>query len=386
LHGPVASSLTALISNSCLPQGPRATAAVQLERTITFLNNDPIAAAVFYANIADHMEVDAVTKLSSLLLHCVHSAVVKEEKQRDRQQRKRGSKLGPKKRRRINKKPDDDGNEKEDSDIDEAVEESLELVSASDAALMANLTETICTLWQSIDDKLKLRINEKNLENLVASFSGPALMDVLAHFESRAEDLLARRGGHTDDDSTLEDCYRTCAAILRLAGRLPTETVDGLVPHVTAVLGSLPDTEGSGGGALPTPNVTAHVALLCLWDHTEEVAASLASSIESVFEADHSLYFGSPDSNSGKRRVRQGGSSSKNGTLLVPELPPNAALTILGDILLGSDPSSVSARQSILSSPTASAKIEKALERGTKYAESILVPGTNSVSKFFTSV
>jgi len=366
--GPVASALTALIANSCFPQGPKVTAAIQIKRTVTFLTNDPVAASVFYANLSDHVPVDAITKLAAMLLRCVQSVVRKEKKAKPAGRRKKRSRVTV----------EEDG---EDNDEAADVGEYDELLSVADTALMANFTETICTLWQSIEDALKIPKHEESNNFLIESFSGRALMDTLSYYECQADEFAST--GRGKDSSSVEDCYRICAAVLRLAGRLPAKAVEGLIAHVYETLASLP---ADGGREATNNNVTAHVALLCLWDLTEEVAASLASSIESVFESDHSLHFGSPDASSGKRRSGRRTSntrSTKNGgKSVVPELPSVVALDVLRSILAGSDPSSVAARQSILTSEAACGKVEKALERGTKYAEAILVPGDNSVSVF----
>lgn len=365
--GPVPSALTALMLNSYVPQGPKASGAVQIKRTVAFLTNDPTAASVFYANLAQHCPVDAVAKLTAMLLKCLHSAV--ETDQRDAKKQAKG-----RKRRKFGTQEEEE--EDEDGSDEEAEPESF--ISASDTALMANLAETICTLWHSIEQELSQKDNQENDRFLIEAFSGVTLTNALTHFEEKAQEFQ----GDTAEgaESAREDCHRVCAAILRTAGRLPSKAVEGLVQHISSVLASLSVFDNPDS---PRQNVSAHIALLCLWDMTEEVAPSLAASIQAPFEGDHALVFGSPSADSRKRK--SGRSKRKDGLLAVPPLPPRVALDVLGDILRGSDPSSVAARGSILESPSASNAIEQALERGTKYAERLLTAESvrSNVTRFF---
>jgi hypothetical protein len=337
----VASGLTALMLNSYFPQGTSGNE--QIDRSLNFLTTDPAAAAVFYANVARHLPLFAVAQLAAMLLSCLHSAVETDKKRQSRQQKQKDHKR--RKVRVVQEESDTNvsDDEEEDDDDDEG------FLSAADTPLMANLAETICTLWQSIEDKLEAE--EKCNQFLLDNFSGTTLTDVLTHFEAKAV--------HCDE--TRDDCYRTRAAILRLAGRLPSKAVEGLVPHISSKLASLDDDDSN-------PSVSAHIALLCLWGMAEEVAQSLASSIESDFEGYHELLFSSPGADSKKRKSGR----SRKPALVVPHLPPVVALDVLGDILRGSDPSGVAARQAILSSASASNTIEQALERGTKHAERLL--------------
>ena len=347
--GPVASALTALMLNSYFPQSPSVSGVNKIRRTITFLTDDPAAAAVFYANISDHLPISNVAKLAAMLLRCLHSAV------ETAQNRETKEKAKGRKRRCYGRQQDDDSDDEDENGSDS-------LLSASNTALMANVAETICTLWQSIDAELNEAENEECNKFLVEAFSGTTLTNALNYFEQKAIECES-----DDAESVHEDCYRTCAAILRSAGWLPSKAVEGLVSHISEILASLCESDSMDG---PRQNVSAHIALLCLWDMTNEVAPSLASSIESVFEEDHELGFGSPAANSKKRR--SGVSRRKSSVVSVPNLPASVALDVLGDILRGSDPSSVAARESILGSKIACSAIEKALERGIKYAERIL--------------
>jgi condensin-2 complex subunit G2 len=357
--GPVASSLTALMSNSYFPQGPNVTGDQQIGRTIKFLTNDPRAAAVFYANLADHVHVNAVAELIARLFLGLDSAVETEKKQQEKEN------LKGKKRRRFGKK-DKDNDEDSEEDDEAQSKGGGELLSATNTSLMASIAETISVLWQSIESQLKAPSNEDYNEQLQEAFTGPALTKVLTHFERKAQSILFT--GADDAKHVQDDCYRVCAAVLRSAGRLPAQAVDGLVPYITSVLACLPESESLDESR---KNVTAHITLLCLWDMTEQVARSLATSIESAYNTGYELNFGSPETDSRKRKSGRR-SKSKTDEITMPALPPRLALIVLRDILQGSDPMSVAARESILLSPSASNVIEKALEHGTKYAERLL--------------
>ena len=165
--------------------------------------------------------------------------------------------------------------------------------------------------------------------------------------------------------------------MLRCAGQVPSQAVTGLVPYISSVLKSLArkdartsiDSADTSKDTASITNLSPHIALLCLWDMTEDVARSIASSIEATFETEHELLFGSPVSDS---RKRKSGKNSGSETSVLPILPGTIALNILIDILCGSDPSSIAARELLLTCKDACHSIEKALERGTRHAEKIL--------------
>jgi condensin-2 complex subunit G2 len=355
----VASALTSLMLNSYFPQGPNISGVQQINRTLTFLTNDPEAARVFYANVASHLPVSLVAKLTAMLLRCLHAAV-ENDQQREREAEQTSKSNSGRKRVqfRDSSNAGDDDDEKED---EKGNGDAGEGISASDTALMANLADTICVLWESIEDELEA--DEECNKFLVDEFSGSTLTNALTHFERKA--AMAESEGTDARTIVQEECYRTCAAILRTAGRIPAKAVEGLVPYIASVLESLTDTDDSR----TSQNVTAHIALLCLWDMSEKVASSLAASIESAFPSVQGSIFGSPLSDPRKRRSAR---TMKESDLRVPELPARMALKVLGDILRGSDPSSVAAREFILCSNTASRLIEQALEKGTKCAERVL--------------
>lgn len=348
----VAAALTGLMVNSYFPVGQNVDPAEQIRRTLKFLTEDPDAAVVLYANIYKFRPVDAVAQLCVKLLRCLHSAI---EKDRQREAKAQSTKSGKRRRHRVECEDDNDtasGGEPFPS------------------ALMASLAETVGILWDSIETDLE--DDEEWNDFVVGEFSGATLTDILSY----CEDTAAKADG-MDDENEAEyirrDCSVTTAAILRCAGRLPAKAVEGLVPHIASLMSSIqPPCEDDDD--TPTENITSHVALLCSWGMTEEVASSLASSINSGFKEDD-LLLGSPVQNSKKRRSRRSGSNTFGATassVSVPALPAIAAVNVLSEILRGSDPSTMSAREAIMSCEKAVNSLEQILGAGLKHAENIL--------------
>lgn len=355
----VASALTSLMVNSFFPKDPKE----NIRHALKFLTEDPDSAAVFFANVSKFRSADSVAQLTVQLLRCLHSSVEKHV-----QQEMKLARTATGKRIRSVEANDDD--------------DDAESSEPPPAYVMAYLAETISTLWQSIEAELP-RYAEWN-KFLLDEFSGPKLTTILTYFEKKA-----MNGCPSGDDDEIEifhdDCSRTCSAILRCAGRLPSTAVQDLVPYISSILASVQD---SDGGDIPMENVTAHIALLCLWDLTDEVAQSLSMSIRSAFQED--TLFNSPAADTRKRSSRRPRTSDV--ALAVPQLPPLVALNVLGGILCGAEPSSVGAREAILSSKTACIAIENALKEGKRHAEfvlegdsvSLLAHAINSTKLFLT--
>ncbi|GKZ00432.1 hypothetical protein MPSEU_000995800 [Mayamaea pseudoterrestris] len=372
-HGPVAIALAGLMADTFLPQGVDASGTTQSETIICFLSTHPSAARVFFSNIAQHMTTNSVVgficKLFKLLNHGVWTEL----------KAKTGDSDGPKdqKRRRFktahqfDEQPGHRDGQEDDS-VSGGKRKDVPLPSAVDTQLMASLTETIDTLWQSIEKALSQKDNEVLHDLLVEKFSGDPLMVILAHFEKKAHVTVVQ--SESEALQTQEDCHRVCAAILRIAGRLPQKAIRGLVSHIAKKLKTFSTVNAS---KWTSQQATASIALLCLWNMTEQVGISLAASIESEFEQDHCLHYETSPMHSRKRRAGERTNKNAGKSSLFPELPPLLALSVLGDIFRGSNPSSITARKSLLESVVASAAIQRALQRAIRYAELVLT-GTTS--------
>lgn len=346
----VARELTALMLNSYFPHGSNVSASAQLQRTLTFLLTDPDAAAVFYANLADHLEVESVAKFIVMLLACLKSAVDEDEAQQVKK-----SKKHKKRRRRASEHDEDNSGDSEEQNL-----------SASNTALMASLTGTIDVLWESIDGDLSDPFQDGCRALLVNRFVKANAVQLLSHFQQKVNESDSQT---EEDSSRRDDCWRTCSAILRCASRLPQERIEGIVSFV---ISSLQSSAGEGRGSCA--HLSSHLALLCTWERTEIVASTLAKSIESAFGEDISLMSPCFGDNVGRRSSRSiVGNTQVNGeSFEIPKFPPQMAWQILDAILKASDPSSAAVRDAILSSTSASNNIIMALERGTIFAERLL--------------
>jgi condensin-2 complex subunit G2 len=319
ITGPVAQSLTALMLNSYIPADNRQA----VMRAVRFLQDCPTAASTFYANVSAHIPETQVVKLTLLLwkalLTAIHgNSASSLEDMGDNGKRRRTKGRAPK--------------AELDSDDEAVGSDFAGLVSSTDITLWPRIAETVSILWGSIADKLDQSDFSECQEALLDGFSGASLLAALQRLEQGSKD-------------TEEDRYRTTAAILRCCGRLPVEAVDELVQYISKVLEN------------PVANSSAHVALLCLWGKTDEVAPVLAGSLL------------------GHHRGLFRMSESPTTDDLLPQMDSNTALGILTDILRGSDPSSVAARECILQSPSASLSIAKALQKGMQHLEMLLQDG-----------
>lgn len=204
------------------------------------------------------------------------------------------------------------------------------------------------------------------------------LTDAHAHFERKAvkSDVSSETELRVQDD-----CYRACTAILRCAGRMPPKSVEGMSSHITNKLIAF---ERSSERESVRENVSPHIALLCLWGLTEDVAKSLSSSIEAALSDGKELAENSFERvviSSNKRKSTR--STLATQDLSVPLLPPQIALAVLCDILSGPDPSSIAARSIIIQSASACGLLEQALERATVFAEKIMLADPVSLTIVF---
>lgn len=120
---PVASGLTALMMNSYFPQ--EANGVEQVKRSLALMSSDPIAATVFYSNLASHLAVNSCAKLVAMMLKCLVAAV-------------------------------DNDKDHSSSDIED------DPLTPANTGLMATLAESICSLWESVScgfDVLKQAVN-----------------------------------------------------------------------------------------------------------------------------------------------------------------------------------------------------------------------------------
>lgn len=360
MTGSVASALTGLMANTLLPQGVDASGSKQCAKAINFLSNHPQAARVFFRNVAQHLSVKSVVAFICQLFKLLNLAVWNE-------MNAKVSATQGQKRRRY--RQSESGAETGDIEIDST--EGL-VISSANTGLMASLSEAINDLWDSITNALILKENADYEQALIKKFSGDPLLVILTHFERKSR--LAATKDDDEGHSVKEDCRRVCAAVLRCAGRLRPSVVRGLESHVASTIKRLSDNDDVYGNSR---QLTTCFALMCLWGMRDLVGITLAASIEAAFERDYSLHYDEPRSSHSRKRRTAGPSDRKGDDVLSSsDLSPLRALTILGEILSGSEASSIAARESLLASEVASAALESALQRALRHAE-LLLAGRN---------
>jgi condensin-2 complex subunit G2 len=346
--------LTGLMLNSYFPQGNSMSANQQLQRTLTFLLTDPNAASVFYANLAHHLEVESVVKFILMLFTCLKSSV-----DSDQANQVKLSQRQKKRRRRVSE--DDSTDDHDDKDPSGNL-------SAANTPLMASIAETINALWDSIVisiEKPKNLACKKVLEERFADKD--ALVDIMAHFEQKGLESLTQQ---KDDESRRNECFRTCSSLLNCAARLDQKSTKNVVSFVTSSLTSVAKEESES----VIPLVTSYFAFLCASKFVEDVAESMARSIELNPVEDVSLFSPDFEDTLGIRRIRRSSSSGsgKRKEDHIPTLPNAISWGVLEYILQGVSQEGRAMRQMILSSKTATRSIEKALEKGIKFAERLL--------------
>ncbi|GMH69210.1 hypothetical protein TrRE_jg11089, partial [Triparma retinervis] len=380
----VAKEMVDLLLNSYFPQGPQATSAMQMHRTIDFMRKSPEAAKVFYGTLHNLLSVGGIAKLTSMLLRCLTTAVDNEKKDIEAGKISMSAKSKKTKKRSKAAMETVEENEEEPSEATPPpAPQASGSLSASNAALMATISETIFILWSSISEDLSKAQHKSSQKFLYEAFQGAVLTDAYAHFEAK------ERAAASDNDGDTK-CYanRVCAALLRTAGNMPPSEITGLVAALTAKLQQAANvvdvTEEIGR------DLTPHIALLCLWGKEDAVAVSLGKSIERFFsedDDDEEEGGGEGDASSGggsaagkKRKKKE---ISKNGaaSLLIPNLKASAALIVLKNIMGGSDTSSVSARSKILNHEVACKVLEASLESARAAAERIIRMESGDVMK-----
>ena len=177
--------LTALLLSSYFPQDQDMPANQLLQRTLSFLLTNPDAATVFYANLADFIEVESLVKFIIMLLKCLRTCVDSDQAN----QVKKSAKM-KKRRRRANEDASDEGTENN----------SLGSLSTANTPLMASLADTINTLWDSLGRLINKSQHKACKRVLEERFlDKDCLVDIMAHFEQKGVECLTPRGN--DDGS-----------------------------------------------------------------------------------------------------------------------------------------------------------------------------------------
>ena len=326
--GPVAVGLCELLSNSFFPVGKNKTMSDVINRTLRLLTDNPDAAVAFYRNAGTQLGVNSISKLIAALMRCLCMLIVQDKKMNC-----------------------------EDISNLSIVMADDEIDSAKvppNTALMATIAESISILWGSIEADLKHEQHGSAADILMEVFSGNVLTEVYSHFESKAVDGL--------EDDKMAACSRACVAILNCAGKMKETEIEGLRAHVIGELAKATDMPPEKRMRV---NFSPNMALLCEWGMTEDVAQCLAASILPYFMFDN--WEEMPKTS--KKRKQRGKKAVKE---VLPQLDIETSLGILGNILKGSYPSSLSARDSIVRSESAFTTISTALQSARTAAKKII--------------
>lgn len=333
--GPVAVGLSELLSNSFFPVGKNKTMSDIINRTLRLLTDNPDAAVTFYRNAGTQLGVNSISKLIAALMRCLCMLIVQDKKMNC-----------------------------EDISNLSIVMADDEIDSAKvppNTALMATIAESISILWGSIESDLKHEQNESAADILMDVFSGNVLTEVYSHFESKTVDCL--------EDAKMAECSRACVAILNCAGKMKESEIEGLRAHVIGELAKATDMPPEKRMRV---NFSPNMALLCEWGMTDDVGICLASSISQYFMLGNHDNKNSEYTEKSKASKKRKQGKNKAVKDVLPHLDIETSLGILGNILKGSYPASLSARDSIIKSESAFTAISTALQSAKTAAEKII--------------
>lgn len=350
--GPVASALTELLSNSFFPLN--AVPSEQMRRTLSFLDNDPQAARVFYSNIGYQLEIRSVSKLIVLFIKTLKLAVAKDVKDATAHNM-------------------DGSFSADESSFDgtvsqgEDTESDVDIVVGSNTKLMSEIAHNMLTLLNSIANDLEDPENEGCFDFIQQEIRSDSILDICKHFEAKSIGGNLRALPYT---SSKNDCQRICACLLSCSRFVKVDDRDGLRQYLFDRLeaySKLPATEWNGKEIIP------YLSVFFLWNMNRDVARSLSNSISSLFYKDEDIVFlpVSEKSNRGKRK-QHGISEMKQTPDSFPNLPGGLSIEIVSTVLRGSDSSCLLIRNSLVSCEESITMLLNALEKATIAAEEII--------------
>jgi hypothetical protein len=221
---------------------------------------------------------------------------------------------------------------------------------------------------------------------VLEAISDTTIVDLCLHFEDKIKKIV-----DCNEDKTVEECNRICVALLHCAGNLDPDNVRGFSSLLSSRIQSMNGKIGEGTEKFMVSMMTSHIAVLCIWGMSEDVALSLSCYISNEFEANDDLISeedyqsdGDPDETNTVRNKKRKASKidqevNMNCSDIIPPLSGKVATKILGELLLGASQSSLIARERILSSEIACSHVESSLQKATVVAEMILA---GSVSNY----
>jgi len=369
----VGSALTGLLLNSFFPQG--ASGSQQINRTLGFLSDAPDAAIVFYKNISSHLNINSISKLAAMLFKCLCASVDAEIQQNEE------SSFEDSREHNVKRKKDTD-----ETNLTNSNNAHQQILTASNTSMMMAISRTISFLLESIGPSLSEPCNQASHDFLVQSFQGSKIAEMHAYFENQAS--MLKRSTNENDPIRAEDCLHSSSALLRCAGWMPPKAMESLSQHICEKLGSKSMQKGQEEN---TTNISAYLALLCIWGKEDYVAELLSRSISLGFDKELLISENKTNNsintsnNQEKKTSRQKRKHHTSEVIGLEEvvLPIECALAILFDVFGGLDSACHVARKSILGSVSACKLIENALELGIEESTKIM---DHNVSVLYASI
>ena len=217
------------------------------------------------------------------------------------------------------------------------------------------------------------------MEFILEAMSDSAIVDLCIYFEDKMKNKI-----DSNEGKTVEECKRICVALLHCAGNLDPDNVRGFSSLLSSRIETLKTKRGDATESCMVSMLTSHIAVLCMWGMSDDVAFALSSYISNEFQVnndfnaeedyhnDNDAYETSPVRKKKRKTSKIDEDINKNGSYIIPPLSGKVATQILGNLLLGASQSSLIARERILSSDIACSSIESSLQKATVAAEMIL--------------
>jgi condensin-2 complex subunit G2 len=311
----VVAGLTGLMVNSFAPEN--ADVEQLVGRTQKFLIDYPRAAPTFYANLKKFRSSSFICQLVVGLYHCLCFELQAHQKAVEKRRSKGG------KRSRIEENPTFE------------VDKNVNLVQCG------TLVNVILVLWTSIKADLDQSVEWSDF--VASEVEGKSLLDMVSCFDDLAVMALPNDEEEDDDGDEVgrkDICNHSSRLLLQCAALLPRAAVDSLAKE-------LPSTSG----ASQSP---AYFALMSVWGAV--IGDELAASIAAAF-GDDSMILPARDGLRSKKK-RLGGKSKSPGL----KMDPLRAVRIVSAILKADDPSSNTARDSLVHCDSLLDSLRKASE------------------------
>ncbi len=338
--GPVASAITELLVNSYFPKG--GLGSEQTRRTLHFITQNQEASKVFYANISNHLEINFCCKLIVMLFKTMKKA--------------------------VDNAVENEQIESTIIDLSTSKESSETRVVTANVDLLAGIAETISTIYNSISEDLLCEDNSECSHFVLNTLNEAEVLHICTYFE----DVLL----NAPSKETEKRCNRICSSLLSCVNF----SSDKSLAQICNVLESRKKRSNE-------IDLLPYYAVLCSWGKCDDVVLSftkvLDDFLEIVSEEKKEETNSSCIQAAKKRKRTQSTPPNRNkGNSGIPLIPYKSSVFILEQALHGKSSTSTSIRNSILSSETACAALEKLLLKVNSTVQTILKKGDVSTITF----